>query len=119
MFERTRPSEVTSGTRVGAFLSMKGGVVEFLGWGRYLGEEIPNGAAGLLSELAVELGMQSPKIQLDDGEVVWGCECWWGPEGRVQSLLDEADEVLLVDIRAVRATYVTGRQPTGENPWND
>jgi hypothetical protein len=21
----------------------------------------------------------NPKIELDDGAVVWGCQCWWGP----------------------------------------
>lgn len=23
---------------------------------------------------------RNPKIRLDDGREVWGCECWWGPE---------------------------------------
>ena len=42
--------------------------VNIYGYGTYVGDEpcpyfydIPN-----------------PKIVLDSGEVVWGCECWWG-----------------------------------------
>lgn len=42
----------------------------------------------------------NPKIILDDGEVVWGCECWWGPEAgyasfrgtRVEKRCSIADE---------------------------
>jgi hypothetical protein len=25
--------------------------------------------------------MANPRILLDNGKFVWGCECWWGPEG--------------------------------------
>jgi hypothetical protein len=27
-------------------------------------------------------GYDNPKILLDDGNVVWGCECWWALETR-------------------------------------
>ena len=27
-------------------------------------------------------GFPNPKILLDDGNVVWGCECWWGRADR-------------------------------------
>ena len=23
--------------------------------------------------------MTNPRIRLEDGSVIWGCECWWGP----------------------------------------
>ena len=44
--------------------------------------------------------IEDPKIILDDGEVVWGCECWWGPEAgyasfrgtRVEKRCSIADE---------------------------
>lgn len=39
----------------------------------------PDAPAGFLAEMVVELGHKNPKIKLDTGEVVWGCECWWGP----------------------------------------
>jgi len=32
----------------------------------------------------------SPKIRLDNGSVVWGCECWWGPETPVRHRLELA-----------------------------
>lgn len=25
------------------------------------------------------LGFLNPKIAMDDGRTLWGCECWWGP----------------------------------------
>jgi hypothetical protein len=27
----------------------------------------------------VPKGRRNPKIVLEGGGVVWGCECWWGP----------------------------------------
>lgn len=67
------------GTRVGAIrnigLNLK---AYFFGWGVYQGNE-PCPRLG---------GHPNPKIQLDNGKVVWGCECWWGPEERIKRELD-------------------------------
>lgn len=30
---------------------------------------------------------RNPKIVLDNGDVVWGCECWWGPEERYEQMV--------------------------------
>lgn len=30
-------------------------------------------------------GSPNPRITLDSGDVVWGCQCWWGPETKFQA----------------------------------
>ncbi len=95
------------GDRVGAVLSAKDGVVNFLGYGVYAGDEIPDEkAVGFFAETLRLLGSTNPKIILDNGDVVWGCECWWGSEATVRSMLEgkEADkEVVIVAIADMRA----------------
>ncbi|MEW6096234.1 MAG: hypothetical protein AB1567_06885 [bacterium] len=54
------------------------GDVEFLGYGTYVGDEVPIGSVGLFGEICQEQKILNPKIVLDSGKVVWGCECWWG-----------------------------------------
>lgn len=61
------------GTRVGAILKSDDEGVHLLGYGVYDGDiEHP------------EFGFPNPRITLDDGRIVWGCECWWGPEDKVK-----------------------------------
>lgn len=68
--------------RVGAIQSMKDGVVYFYGYGVYLGDEIP--PSGMLHDL----GISNPKIELDNGGIVWGCECWWGSEDKIKDRIE-------------------------------
>jgi hypothetical protein len=79
------------GTRVGALLSMReldgGTVIEVLGYGEYVGDEIPDEEARGLAEKARQAGEPNPKIVLDNGDVVWGGECWWGPERKFRAML--------------------------------
>lgn len=35
----------------------------------------------------------NPRIALDNGETVWGCECWWGAEDRYQDMVAGRTEV--------------------------
>ncbi len=64
------------GDRVGAILSSNSEVVNFLGYGKYDGDiDHPY------------LGFPNPRITLDNGDTVWGCECWWGPEGEIKKIL--------------------------------
>ncbi len=90
------------GERVGVILKAKKGVIEFLGWGTYVGNEIPYKARGLIAKVLRKLKRKSPKIELDSGEVVYGCECWWGSEERVKEVLKKAREVKEVDISRLR-----------------
>lgn len=70
-----------AGARVGAILSGDEKTVQFLGYGIYIGHEHP--PAGF--EDAPEF--INPKILLDDGRVVWGYQCWWGPEQQIRGML--------------------------------
>ncbi len=46
----------------------------------------------------------NPRIKLDNGDTVWGFECWWGPEASVQrQLAKHADKVVLLPIAEYRA----------------
>lgn len=54
-------------SRVIAILNSTDTFVNLLGYGKYLGDVIHP-----------VYGFLTPKILLDNGDIVWGCECWWG-----------------------------------------
>ena len=79
------------GDRVGAVCgkSDDGSHVLFFGFGTYQGEEVPGPEVfGPMGVKLHEYGIKNPKILLDSGEVVWGCECWWGSEAKIQEALE-------------------------------
>jgi len=76
------------GDRVGAVLSGDEKSVKFIGFGKYVGEAVPNEAVGFMADALKENEMTNPKIELDNGEVVYGCECWWGSEESVKEMLE-------------------------------
>lgn len=49
----------------------KDGVIEVFGPGNYVGEEVPPPELGLGDR-------PIPKVILDQGDAVYGNECWWG-----------------------------------------
>lgn len=76
------------GIRVGAILSSDAESVQFLGWGTYLGNFVPeDGGVALFGELLMKFDIANPKILLDNGDVVWGFECWWGPEEKIRKMI--------------------------------
>lgn len=75
------------GDRVMAILSVKEGVVHVLGEGKYLGNQIPDEKATGLAVLR-ESGVKNPAILLDNGQTVYGAECWWGPVDKVKAKFD-------------------------------
>lgn len=89
------------GTRVGAILSAGGGTVHLLGYGTYEGDKPLFDKPGALL---------NPKITLDNGKVVWGCECWWGPEDNIKAKVSSFKTVVEVDIDAARLE--SGREVT-------
>lgn len=78
-------SEKPVGRRVYALQCTEDNVVHFFGFGNYVGDEVPDSDAGGLASMVRQQGAANPKIILDNGEVVWGCECWWGPEKEFES----------------------------------
>jgi len=74
------------GERVGAVLDSdpEAKVVHFLGYGIYEGDFIPAEAVGMMAEIARKGGCKNPRLLLDGGRRVYGCECWWGGEASVK-----------------------------------
>ena len=95
----------TVGERIGAIYGSSAGTIEFLGYGVYAGDEVPVTAIGPLAEMCREVACDNPKLVLDDGSVVWGCECWWGSEESVQQRLAGCDHVVVVKIEDKRQQY--------------
>lgn len=90
------------GTRVYALVGNKEHGVEVLGEGTYVGDEVPVEAVGWMAEALVEEQMANPKIALDNGGVVYGCECWWGSLEKTRARL-EGQVLVLITVDEMRA----------------
>jgi hypothetical protein len=77
------------GKRVGAIQSADDKTVKLYGFGVYVGDEVPPDG------FAHDVGMKNPKIQLDDGGVVWGQECWWGDEEAVKKMIGDREIIIV------------------------
>jgi len=72
------------GERVGAILSANDKTVKFLGYGVYEGDFYPDTAEGSVADMIKDnqqqygIDLVNPRLKLDNGDIVWGCECWWG-----------------------------------------
>jgi hypothetical protein len=112
-----------AGMRVGAISHTKDGVVYFYGYGVYEGDFPRHEGPGLFgveakkefedtlltvkklrpeySEeevlRAANLIMENPRIKLDNGKTVWGCQCWWGPEEKVKASI-HGSRIVMVDV---------------------
>lgn len=73
-----------AGDRVLALSHEEDGVVYVFGYGTYEDwrrpSEVPeeHRPGGWMGEAMIEIDAPGPCILLDNGERVWGCECWWG-----------------------------------------
>ena len=112
-------TETVEPTRVGCVLSADNKQVRFLGYGVYEGDFARPGAEATVRNLlsmkfegqALEDELQRwlhspiyarPRIKLDSGKIVWGNECWWGPEEKIKAYLDGERQIIHVDIDAAR-----------------
>jgi len=89
------------GMRVFAIRNSEAGRVYLYGFGTYEGDEAPDKEAQGVKGLSALCGGKNPKILLDNGKVVWGCECWWGPEEKFYEKFANA-QIIEVDIVAER-----------------
>lgn len=89
------------GERVGAVMNTSEKEVNLFGFGIYAGREIPPPGIKFLGIPISETGAKNPKIILDNGKIVWGCECWWGPEEKVKNMIGER-KIVEVDIEKER-----------------
>lgn len=94
---------VKAGDRVGAVYSLKKNLIEFIGFGVYVGKEVPSEeASGVLAECLRDANIKSHKILLDSGSVIFGCECWWGPEKVIKRKMDKCKKVKKVELYMIR-----------------
>jgi len=68
------------------------------GYGIYVGDEVPPPEI----QPWMRIAHPNPKIILDNGKVIWGCECWWGSEEAVKKQIG-TNKVVMVDIDEARA----------------
>ena len=72
------------GTRVKLVSHIDDDTIYCFGYGIYEGFKRPcdfpkdQRPAGLLGQILVENEHDNPCIKMDDGNYIWGCECWWG-----------------------------------------
>ena len=84
------------GDRVGAICSADSETVKFFGYGTYQGDHIPpDDVMGPFGHMAL-YGAKNPKIQLDDGSVAWGCECWWGSEDQIRKSIGDREVIIVM-----------------------
>lgn len=113
--EKTSKNGVKVGERVGCFLSVVRDTALLLGYGTYVGDEVPpnEGHTSLTAYLS-GLRQANPKILLDSGDVVWGCECWWGSEAEIQAECARMKKVIPITMAEARL----GKIPEGfEEHW--
>jgi hypothetical protein len=103
------PREI--GTRIGAVSHSDKDTIYIFGFGTYAGDEVPETAGGWMAEGLREYNIPNPKLVLDSGKVVWGCECWWGSEERVRKEL-EGRTVVEIDIDEARRAASEGQEQT-------
>lgn len=74
------------GERAGAFISITGDTktVNLAEYGVYKGDEVPPKGIEFAGMDLHELNHTNPKIDLDNGHTIWGCQCYWGPETEVK-----------------------------------
>jgi len=90
--------------RVGAMSSSDTNEVRLFGYGEYVGDEVPPPEIIFMGLSLNVMGHKNPKIVLDSGKVVWGCECWWGSEDEFKASIGNR-VVKIVDIDEERAKY--------------
>lgn len=86
-------AEINAGKRVGAFLNASDTEVRVLGYGVHEGEFI---VPKEINESLHATSTPSPRIKLDNGDVVWGCECYWGTEQKVLDYI-ERNKLKVID----------------------
>lgn len=77
------------GSRVLAIRSANADIktVYVFGSGVYVGDERPpNGTRSWLGVIEADFPSDytNPRIDLDRGGTIWGCQCWWGSEARMR-----------------------------------
>lgn len=83
---------VPVGARVGVIQAADDDEVRLLGYGVRLEDSVPIQVAGkhnTVLEMMHVSNLTNPTMRLDDGTLVYGAECWWGPENSVKTWIGE------------------------------
>ena len=97
------------GSRVIAVACAEDGKVKTFGEGTYAGDFIPGEeVAGWMGEALREHGVPNPRIDLDNGKVVWGCECWWGDVEAFKKRIPDDYEWIIIDPEDYRKNVLNG-----------
>jgi len=82
--------ENTVGCRIGALLSSDDYAKRalFLGYGTYESDSVPpRGLPGFMGDLLHDAKRENPRFVMDNGNVVWGFQCWWCSEAEMQKVI--------------------------------
>jgi len=91
------------GDRIGAVSHAEGDTIYIFGFGEYKGESVPGiQAKGFLADMLKDANVENPCLVLDSGEMIWGCECWWGPEMKVKDQMELYTNVQHLSIEDAR-----------------
>ena len=91
--------------RVYVVYSLDDDVVESFGLGTYLCQAVPDETAmGLMADFCRQQKREVPKIQLDSGEIIWGCECYFDSEEFMKKVI-HGKEIKMVNIEELRNDY--------------
>lgn len=90
------------GDRVAALMSSDSETVKLFGYGKYIGETVPKVEGdGTFASSLRDGNVPNPTIELDSGKIVYGCECWWGPEEKTKAMIG-GRKIVEVDIDSYR-----------------
>ena len=94
---------VEIGERVGAIIGADAETIKLLGYGVRIEDQIPPANTAGMGYILHEIEKTNPTLQLDNGDIVFGCECWWGSEDHIQHWIDgrEIIEVSIHDYRKI------------------
>lgn len=92
------------GDRVGAFMSATktDSTITLLGYGIYAGDEVPHELVEGGGPMLRQHNIPNPKIVLDSGKDVFGCECYWADEQAMEEYVSTFNNVVMVDIDDLR-----------------
>jgi hypothetical protein len=81
--------QIKVGDRVGAYKCFGEDETFYLfGYGVYEGMHVPHRSYDCTEPDQNEDVPRepNPRIRLDSGQIVYGCECWWGPEDKMKKI---------------------------------
>jgi hypothetical protein len=103
------------GDRVGAIshTNLISKTAYIFGYGVYDGDFVPETAGGWMGLALRHESTSNPRVTLDNGKVVWGCECWWGPETEIRARLEGFTTVVEIDIDESRRKAASEEKEPG------